>query len=279
MSTNFPTSLDTLTNPTSTDSVNTVSHSSQHANANDAIEALQAKVGADSSAVTTSHDYKLSEVTSTDKAVGKTATQTLTNKTLTSPTITTPSITGGNFTSGTMVTGIINGTTAISLGSDATGDTYYRDANGNLKRLAIGNDTQVLQVSSGVPTWATPTNSINSTGGISFGPASSTTQVITHGLGRVPVTIRIHGIGQQAGGQGVPVSHGHYTSSGNNCVYMPQSVEAVIPIKSSTFSIRLEDNSNSATGVVQNITSSTFGIVWTSSGDVSGQTVFTWEAQ
>ena len=87
MSTSFPTGLDTLTNPTATDKVAVVSHASQHANANDAIEALQAKVGANGSAVTTSHDYKLSEVTSTDKAVGKSATQTLTNKTLNSPTI------------------------------------------------------------------------------------------------------------------------------------------------------------------------------------------------
>ena len=94
MSTNFPTSLDTLTNPTSTDSVATVDHAAQHANANDAIEALQAKVGADSSVVTSSHDYKLSEVTGSDKAVGKTATQTLTNKTLTSPTISNPTFSG-----------------------------------------------------------------------------------------------------------------------------------------------------------------------------------------
>jgi len=49
------------------------------------INAVEAKIGIDSSAVTTSHDYKLSEVTSSDKAVGKTATQTLSNKTLTSP--------------------------------------------------------------------------------------------------------------------------------------------------------------------------------------------------
>lgn len=57
MATNFPTSLDTLTNPTSTDGLNNPSHSSQHANANDAIEALEAKVGVNSSAVTTSLDY------------------------------------------------------------------------------------------------------------------------------------------------------------------------------------------------------------------------------
>lgn len=61
MATGFPTSLDNLTNPTSTDTLDsvTVPHASQHANANDAIEALQAKVGVDNSAVTTSLDYKI----------------------------------------------------------------------------------------------------------------------------------------------------------------------------------------------------------------------------
>ena len=61
MATNFPASLDTLTNPTSSDSLSSPSHSAQHANVNDAVEALQAKVGADSSAVTSSHDYKISD--------------------------------------------------------------------------------------------------------------------------------------------------------------------------------------------------------------------------
>lgn len=62
MPTNFPASLDSLTNPLSTDTLNSPSHSGQHANANDAIEALQAKVGIDGSAVTTSLDYKISQV-------------------------------------------------------------------------------------------------------------------------------------------------------------------------------------------------------------------------
>jgi len=48
---------------------------------------VEAKIGIDSSAVTTSHDYKLSGVTGTDKAVSKTGTETLTNKTLTTPVI------------------------------------------------------------------------------------------------------------------------------------------------------------------------------------------------
>jgi len=50
--TNFPTSLDSLTNPSATDSVATVSHSAQHANANDAIEALQVKLGIGASTAT-----------------------------------------------------------------------------------------------------------------------------------------------------------------------------------------------------------------------------------
>jgi hypothetical protein len=59
MATNFPTSLDSLTNPVSTDKLNSPPHATQHANANDAIEALQAKVGVNSSAVATSLDYKV----------------------------------------------------------------------------------------------------------------------------------------------------------------------------------------------------------------------------
>jgi hypothetical protein len=64
MATNFPASLDSLTNPSSSDSLNSPSHSAQHANSNDAIEALQAKVGVDSSAVTTSLDYKVANLES-----------------------------------------------------------------------------------------------------------------------------------------------------------------------------------------------------------------------
>ncbi len=41
MPTNFPTSVDSLVNPLSTDPQNAPSHSAQHANVNDAIEAIE----------------------------------------------------------------------------------------------------------------------------------------------------------------------------------------------------------------------------------------------
>jgi len=59
VATSFPSGLDSLSNPSAGSSLSSPSHAGQHADANDAIEALQAKVGVDGSAVTTSLDYKV----------------------------------------------------------------------------------------------------------------------------------------------------------------------------------------------------------------------------
>ena len=61
MATSFPSGLDALTNPTSSDGLNSPDHAGQHADVNDAVEALQAKVGVDGSAVTSSLDYKVAQ--------------------------------------------------------------------------------------------------------------------------------------------------------------------------------------------------------------------------
>ena len=62
MATSFPSSLDSFTNPVSSDTLSSPSHSAQHANANDAIEALQVKVGIDSSADTSSLEYRIAQL-------------------------------------------------------------------------------------------------------------------------------------------------------------------------------------------------------------------------
>jgi hypothetical protein len=59
LATSFPTGLDALTNPTSGNTLASPDHAGQHADANDAIEALEAKVGVNGSAVTSSLDYKV----------------------------------------------------------------------------------------------------------------------------------------------------------------------------------------------------------------------------
>lgn len=64
MATAFPGGLDSFTNPVPTnplDSV-TVPHAGQHDNLNDAVAALEAKVGVNGSAVTSSLDYKVANI-------------------------------------------------------------------------------------------------------------------------------------------------------------------------------------------------------------------------
>jgi hypothetical protein len=59
--TNYPLGLDNFTNPTPADDLNTpaVLHTDEHSNANDAIEALQVKVGVDGSLVVATLDYRV----------------------------------------------------------------------------------------------------------------------------------------------------------------------------------------------------------------------------
>ena len=42
---------------------------------------------------------------------------------------------------------------AVTLGSDASGDMYYRDSGGDLTRIAVGSDNHVLTLDGAVPGW------------------------------------------------------------------------------------------------------------------------------
>ena len=61
----------------------------------------------------------------------------------------------------------------IAVGSDATGDTYFRGAGGTLSRLALGTSGQVLTANASLPYWATP--SASGGGGTAFWSALPTT--------------------------------------------------------------------------------------------------------
>jgi hypothetical protein len=59
----------------------------------------------------------------------------------------------GVITTGTLGTGAVLGGATVTLGSDATGDIYYRNSSGILTRLAIGSTGNILKVSAGLPAW------------------------------------------------------------------------------------------------------------------------------
>lgn len=132
----YPTNIQTAVDPTATDQVATFDHAGLEKFQNDSIDALKTKVGVDSSAVTSSHDYKLSEVVSGDKSAGKTATQTLTNKTLTAPKIAT-----GGFIADE------NGNEQIEFATTASAVNHVKHTNsatGNAPAMeATGSDSNV----------------------------------------------------------------------------------------------------------------------------------------
>jgi hypothetical protein len=78
--------------------------------------------------VTANRNYTLFD--QDDALVGASVVQTLSNKTLASP--------------------------KITLGSDSTGDMYYRDSAGNLSRINLGANGTVLSVNAGIPQWNAP---------------------------------------------------------------------------------------------------------------------------
>ena len=140
MAISYPSSLDDFTNPASGDKLNSPSHSQQHKNINDAVEALEAKVGADSSAVTTSHDYKIAQLESGKQAtlVSGTNIKTINSTSLLgSGDITVGGTPGGSDTQ-------VQFNDGGSFGGDA-GLTY----NKTTKALTIGSGTDVVPVNIG----------------------------------------------------------------------------------------------------------------------------------
>ena len=96
---------------------------------------------------------------------GTTAANTAPLKFSTGPVMTTPEVGAVEFTdagaNGKLYVTYNQASTATRLtvaayndASGATGDIYYRDANGNFSRLAVGTNTHVLTLSGGLPVWA-----------------------------------------------------------------------------------------------------------------------------
>jgi hypothetical protein len=76
-----------------------------------------------------------------------------------------------------------SGRTTLNLGSDATGDTYYRNSSGYLTRLAAGTNGYVLTLASGIPSWAAPSGGSGLTVGTSTITSGTNTRVLYNNSG------------------------------------------------------------------------------------------------
>ena len=140
--TTFPTTLDNPTNPVAGDFMDVFDHSGLHDFENNAIKSLETKVGADGSAVTTTHDYKLSGITGAYKAVttqtttgNNTGDQTISDATISTTDITTNNVssTKHGFTpkSPADATKFLNGATTPAFASPKDSDLTLTDVTTN----------------------------------------------------------------------------------------------------------------------------------------------------
>lgn len=131
MATNFPTSLDSFTNPTASSDLTSPDHAGQHTNINDAVAALEAKVGINSSAVTTSLDYKIANIPATSITSGTLASARISGSYT--------GITGvGTLSAGSIPATLLTGTVASArISGSYTGIT----AVGTLTGLSVSSTT------------------------------------------------------------------------------------------------------------------------------------------
>ncbi len=143
MTTTFPTSLQDLdaTRGGANDSLSSPSHVTHHTNEDDTIEALQAKVGVDNSAVTTSLDYLVKSTSSSNPGHKHTLANGATDVTATATEL--------NYVDGV--------TSAIQTQLDAKipkstvttkGDIIVATASDTVTRLAVGSNGQALTADS-----------------------------------------------------------------------------------------------------------------------------------
>jgi hypothetical protein len=124
----------------------------------------------------------------------------------------------------------VSGTPRFDLGSDATGDIFYRDSSGNFTRLPIGSPTQVLTVSgSNLPSWAAAASgsvtsvAVTDTADIDLSiteasPAPSISGVLT----TTTVTPNSYGSASQVATFTVD-SKGRLTAAGNSSIQITES--------------------------------------------------------
>ncbi len=139
MTSNFPTSLDNLdpTRGTDSDRLSSPNHVTHHTNEDDAIEALEAKVGVDGSAVTTSLDYKLKSTSSSNPGHKHTLANGATDVTASSTEL--------NYSVG--VTSAVQTQLDAKIPKslvDAKGDILVATADNTVTRLAVGANGKAL---------------------------------------------------------------------------------------------------------------------------------------
>ncbi len=190
MSTNFPTSLDNGTSlpyPISTNFTNAPSLSGGQDNQNDALIAVETKLGTGSSTPsgtnllvsTGTGTSSWSKTAPTGTIVGTSDSQTLTNKTLTSPTITSPTITNATISTDAITGFSVSNTGSIYGISITTG--VITTANSVQGSALTNSSVTASKLATGAATAAVATS--ETTTSTSYADLATTTDSVTVTIG------------------------------------------------------------------------------------------------
>ncbi len=195
-----------------------------------------------------------------------------------SGTVTDMSIVSANGISGSVATSTSTPAVTLSLGA-ITPTTV----NGHTFTTGSSTFTGTAGQTYTMPAVTSTLLANTTTSGVAASPTASTTVTVTHGLGRVPTTIRIKSISSftsNAAATPVPFSEGTWNSTGNRCLYMViNGTTTQVSQTSTVFSIIMVTSAgNSISGVIGNVTSTGFDIVFTETGTHTAGN-YLWEAQ
>jgi len=168
MAITYPTSLDSLTNPTTSNNLDSPSHAGQHSDANDILEALEAKVGVDGSADTNSLDYK---VENTLLKLDQTTPQTVINGT--------PTFSNGLIVGDAGTIGLGTGKALIQFDDEATDYISLMNANVGIGTTSPGTQLEVAGASAIIrvrdtTSYALGVGGVLQLGGVYTGTSSAT---------------------------------------------------------------------------------------------------------
>lgn len=161
MSTTYPSSKQSFTILNAGDTLAVSNHTANHNTLGDTLEAIQDVIGTNSG-TNILKNFVAGNFPARIDSAG--TLQQVLQGTINNSVIGTPAISGGtlnnavvgtpNINGGTMNNGVF-GTPQLTIGSDATGDLFYRGTAGKVSRLAVGTAGQYLTTNGTVPSWGT----------------------------------------------------------------------------------------------------------------------------